>query len=81
MTSRTISVEQAGTLVGVSRASAYEAARSGAIPSLKIGRRVVVPVAKLAEILGETPEALAQMIEALESNASVATQRPHAHVA
>ena len=81
MASRTISVEHAGALVGISRSSAYEAARSGAIPSLRIGRRVVVPVARLAELLGETPETLAETIAGLESGPDLVNKRPDVAVA
>lgn len=48
----TISVDRAATLLGVSRATAYKAVRSGAIPSLRIGRRIVVPTAKVLALLG-----------------------------
>jgi excisionase family DNA binding protein len=40
----TLTVEEAGTLIGISRALAYELVRRGEIPSLRIGSRVVVPV-------------------------------------
>jgi excisionase family DNA binding protein len=43
---RTISVEEAGKRLGVSRNLAYEAARRGEIPTIKIGRRLLVPLAK-----------------------------------
>lgn len=49
----TITVVDAGKLFfGVGRNSAYEAARRGDIPTIKIGRRVMVPVVPLAEKLG-----------------------------
>ncbi len=48
----TIPVEVAGKVMGVSRGSAYEAARAGVIPTIRIGRRLVVPTAKLLELLG-----------------------------
>jgi excisionase family DNA binding protein len=40
----TLTVEEAGTLLGISRTLAYELVRRGEIPSLRLGRRVVVPV-------------------------------------
>jgi Helix-turn-helix domain len=52
-TRSTIKVEEAGPILGISRASAYEAARTGEIPTLRIGRRLVVPVAALRRMLGE----------------------------
>lgn len=53
---RVYTVEQAGRLLGLSRPSAYQAAASGAIPTIRIGRRLIVPKAKLAALLGERPE-------------------------
>jgi excisionase family DNA binding protein len=40
----TLTVQEAGTLLGISRTLAYDLVRRGEIPSLRIGRRVVVPV-------------------------------------
>ena len=40
---RTYSVEQAAKMLGVGRNSAYEAARRGEIPVIKIGNRLLVP--------------------------------------
>jgi len=53
----TISVELAGQLLGMSRPSAYAAVQRGDIPSIKIGRRRIVPTAKLLGMLGLAPEA------------------------
>jgi len=47
----TLRVEHAGRLLGISRSTAYEAARSGEIPALRFGRRLVVPTAALLELL------------------------------
>lgn len=52
-TKSTISVEDAGRVLGVSRGSSYRAANRGEIPTLKLGQRLVVPVAKLKQLLGE----------------------------
>lgn len=49
----TISVPDAGALFfGLGRNSAYEAARRGDIPTIKIGGRIMVPIVPLAEKLG-----------------------------
>lgn len=48
----TMTVEQAGELLGVSRRSAYRAASSGELPTIKLGRRLLVPTAKVLELLG-----------------------------
>lgn len=62
----TISVEEAGEILGVSRRSAYRAAETGELPTLRLGRRLLVPTPKLLAMLGldadrhEPGEALAQ---------------------
>jgi excisionase family DNA binding protein len=49
----TVSVPEAARLLGVSRMTAYSAVREGTIPSLRIGRRVLVPRAALDQLLGQ----------------------------
>lgn len=49
-------VEQAATVLFLSRGSAYSAVRSGAIPALHIGARWLVPVRRLAALLGAVEE-------------------------
>jgi excisionase family DNA binding protein len=39
----TLTVEEAASVLGVSRALGYELVRRGEIPSLRLGRRIVVP--------------------------------------
>ncbi len=53
----TLTVEEAAARLGISRASAYEAVRRGEIPSIRIGRRVLVPKASLARLVGLDPAA------------------------
>ncbi|WP_052665334.1 helix-turn-helix domain-containing protein [Nitriliruptor alkaliphilus] len=48
----TISVEEAGQILGVSRRSAYRAAENGELPTLRLGRRLLVPTARLLAMLG-----------------------------
>ncbi len=57
----TMTVEEAAEVLGVSRSTAYESARrfestDGAegLPVLRIGRRFVVPVGRIQELLGES---------------------------
>jgi excisionase family DNA binding protein len=52
--SLTLTVEQAAELLGISRGLAYEAVRAGDIPSIRIGRRVLIPRTRLLELLGES---------------------------
>ncbi len=47
----TVTVEEAALILGVSRATAYAAARDGTIVALRIGRRLVIPTARLIELL------------------------------
>ncbi|MCH8993428.1 MAG: helix-turn-helix domain-containing protein [Chloroflexi bacterium] len=63
---KVITVEAAGEILKISRASAYQAVALGEIPSIRIGRRLLVPRAKLMEMLGEgvTEPAPAVAIEA-----------------
>lgn len=49
---KTLTVEEAGQMLGLSRTAAYQAVWKGEIPSLRIGRRLLVPIAKLNEMLG-----------------------------
>lgn len=51
----TIAVETAALALGISRASAYRAARAGEIPTLRFGRKVRVPTEKLRRMLGMEP--------------------------
>ena len=39
----TMTVEESGKLLGIGGSSAYGAIRGGELPSLKIGRRILVP--------------------------------------
>lgn len=49
----TVSVEEAGRYLGVSRAFAYTMVRNGDLPVIRLGtRRVRVPSAKLLRMLG-----------------------------
>jgi len=50
---RTLTVEQAGALLGISRGLAYASVTDGTIPSFRIGRRILIPAARLSELLGE----------------------------
>jgi hypothetical protein len=54
--SRTVlSVPVAGRILDLSRQGAYDAVGRGDLPAIRIGRKVVVPVAKLRRLLGELP--------------------------
>jgi excisionase family DNA binding protein len=51
MDTQTITVAEAGRVLHVSRGSAYRAARTGELPTIKIGRRLLVPKPALEEML------------------------------
>ena len=46
-------VEEAGKLLGIGRSAAYEAARSGELPVIRIGRRWLVSKQALDRMLSE----------------------------
>ncbi|MFN0092093.1 MAG: helix-turn-helix domain-containing protein [Acidimicrobiales bacterium] len=48
----TFTVPEAAEMIGISRTSAYEAVRRGEIPSLAIGRRIVITRATLETLVG-----------------------------
>jgi excisionase family DNA binding protein len=49
---RTYSVEEAGRLLGLSRNTAYARAADGTLPTIRFGRRLLVPKATLDRLLG-----------------------------
>lgn len=59
--SPTISIEQAGEMLGISRRSAYRAAATGELPTLRLGRRLLVPTARLLELLGLPTDGVRQL--------------------
>lgn len=53
----TRTVDEVAELLGVSRATAYEGIRTGEIPHIKVGRRILVPRAALAAMLEKAASA------------------------
>jgi excisionase family DNA binding protein len=68
----TYSADEVAALLGLSRAKVYDAIRAGELPSLRFGRRVVVPVRALLALVGESPEPDGQ---ASESTTPIASAR------
>lgn len=62
-----LTVQEAGRLVGLGRSAAYDAAARGDLPTIRWGRRVLVPTGRLLDLLGLNP------ITDAPSPASVAT--------
>ena len=48
---RTLTVEEAGQWLGIGRSAAYAAANRGELPTIRIGRRLVVPKDALERML------------------------------
>jgi excisionase family DNA binding protein len=47
----TVSVEHAAAVLGISRGAGYAAARNGELPTIRIGKRLLVPKAALERLL------------------------------
>jgi excisionase family DNA binding protein len=62
----TYTVEETARILRIGRNSAYDAIRAGAIPALRIGRRIVVPRVALDRLLAaETPKPWSAIVETL----------------
>ena len=48
---KTLTVTEAATWLGISRQTAYQEVRTGAIPSIRLGRRILVPIHALEAML------------------------------
>ncbi len=51
-----LTVDEAADILRISRASAYEACRRGEIPTIKIGRRILVPRAAFERLISPVAE-------------------------
>jgi excisionase family DNA binding protein len=57
-TRKVLSAIEVAEWLGISRNSVYEAVHRGEIPSLRLGRRIVVPRAALERMLQECGESM-----------------------
>lgn len=48
----TLTVEEAAEVIGISRAQAYRCVRRGELRAVQLGRRLVVPLVALEDLLG-----------------------------
>jgi hypothetical protein len=55
----TCTVPEAGQMLGIGRDASYHAAAAGQIPTLRLGRRLLVPVPRLLELVGLPQDAAA----------------------
>ena len=46
-------IEESAEMLGIGRSKAYEAAQTGEIPTIRIGRRLLVPKVALDRMLAE----------------------------
>lgn len=61
-----LSVPEAARALGISRSSAWELVRSGGLPAVRLGGRVVVPVPALARLLGCDAAEVASLLRAAD---------------
>lgn len=50
----TVSVEEAARILGISRGAAYTHARDGSLPTIRLGKRLLVPRQALEKLLQGT---------------------------
>ncbi|MEQ9247470.1 MAG: helix-turn-helix domain-containing protein [Nitratireductor sp.] len=53
MKKATLSITEAGQVLGIGRTAAYEAARAGDLPTIRIGKRLLVPLVALERLLSD----------------------------
>jgi excisionase family DNA binding protein len=58
ITRKTLTVTEAATCLGVSRHFAYQAVREGSIPSIRIGRRILIPTHAFEQLLANAGSAV-----------------------
>ena len=49
----TVTIPEGGAVIGLGRGASYAAAKRGEIPTIRVGRKILVPVAALLRMLGE----------------------------
>jgi hypothetical protein len=72
----TMAVPDAGKLIGLGRNASYEAVRRGDIPCIRIGRRIMVPVAafhRMLDVQSKQQMVAAELVRRLQHNQSSAS--------
>jgi len=72
----TLTVKQAAKLLGIGRSTAYELVHTGAIPSLRLGRRIVVPVCQVEAMLGGSADWRAVADAGIDMPGPAAAEQP-----
>jgi excisionase family DNA binding protein len=49
----TVTIDEAANALGIGRNSAYAAARTGELPTVRVGKRLLVPIAALETMLSK----------------------------
>lgn len=62
----TLTVPEAGQVLSLGRDASYRAAGRGEIPTLRLGRRIVVPVPQLLRLLGAEESSPAQPLDTVD---------------
>lgn len=60
---RTVTVPEAAEILGISRSGAYDLISRGALPGLRLGRRIVVPIDQLDRLLDDGSNRLGRPME------------------
>ena len=72
----TLTVEQAAQVLGIGRSTAYELVRTGDLKCIHLRRRIVIPVAHLADCLGVSH---ADVLETAMGTGWTGQQHPQRH--
>lgn len=72
------SVEEAASIQGVGKGTAYACVNSGEIPVLRLGRRLLIPRVGLARLLGGTPDSQRQRAGTMQHPLDRAPESPGA---
>ncbi len=75
MERKTYSVAETAKVLGIGRSAAYQAVNAGEIPSIRIGRRLLVPVQALEQLLSTAKPSTPEMQISADQNTKSAALR------
>jgi len=64
----TVTVSTVAKMLGINRKTAYESIRRGEIPSIRFGRRIVVPLAALDQLLSQSNDRATNTVRESETH-------------